>query len=366
MLLATAPVNSVAAQARGAYNCRVLRAFVVVVLWSAGLVAQHAATPYSPPRTPWGDPDLQGTYTNKYEQSTPLERPAQFAGRRVEDVAGAELADLLAKRNTQVIERAAGVGPLQFRDPLEVTKGSRAWLIVDPPDGKIPPLTAAATQRIGPPDPFQDTGIQGIVNARRRTPSSFDDRAFDSIDDFGLWDRCITRGLPGAMMPHILGNSYEIVQAPGVVSIRYELIHDVRIVPLDASTGSASSRAQSRADGRAHLDSRIRLELGDARGRWEGNALVIETTNFKDRSTYRNASAETLRLIERFTPTAAGRMEWTVTVDDPSTWTRPWTFSMPLTRTDAEPVLEFACHEGNYAVRHILSGARATDAPSPR
>jgi hypothetical protein len=93
---------------------------------------------------------------------------------------------------------------------------------------------------------------------------------------------------------------------------------------------------------------------------------VIETTNFKDRSTYRNASAETLRLIERFTPTAAGRMEWTVTVDDPSTWTRPWTFSMPLTRTDAEPVLEFACHEGNYAVRHILSGARATDAPSPR
>ncbi|HEU4689608.1 MAG TPA: hypothetical protein VFS23_14640, partial [Vicinamibacterales bacterium] len=163
-------------------------ALIVAVLWSAGLAAQQAARPYSPPRTPWGDPDLQGTYTNKYEQSTPLERPAQFVGRRVEEVNGAELAAVLEKRNTQVVERAAGVGSFEFRDPLQVTKGSRAWLIVDPPDGKIPPLTPEARQRIGPPDPFQDTGIQGIVNARQRTPSSFDDRAFDSLDDFGLWD----------------------------------------------------------------------------------------------------------------------------------------------------------------------------------
>jgi hypothetical protein len=148
------------------------------------------------------------------------------------------------------------------------------------------------------------------------------------------------------MMPHILGNSYEIVQAPGLVTIRYELIHDVRIIPLN---------------GRPHITRSLEFELGDARGHWEGNALVIETTNFKDRSTYRNARAATLRLIERFTPTSAGRMEWTVTVDDPSTWTRPWTFSMPLTRTETEPVLEFACHEGNYAVRHILSGARAVE-----
>jgi hypothetical protein len=325
----------------------VLRWFVLVtLLWSAGLAGEQAPRSYSPPRTPWGDPDLQGTYTNKYEQSTPLERPAQFTGRRVEDVTGAELAAVLEKRNTQVIERAAGVGPLQFRDPLDVTKGSRAWLIVDPPDGKIPALAPAARQRLGPPDPFQDTGIQGIVNARQRTPSSFDDGTFQSLDDLGLWDRCITRGLPGAMMPHILGNSYEIVQAPGIISIRYELIHDTRVIPLD---------------GRPRTSKAIDFELGDARGRWEGNSLVIETTHFKDRSTYRNASAATLRLIERFTPTSAERMEWTVTVDDPSTWTRPWTFSMPLTRNESEPVLEFACHEGNYAVRHILSGARASE-----
>jgi len=336
----------------------------LVTLWPVGLGSQGALKPYSPPRTPWGDPDLQGTYTNKYEQSTPLERPAQFAGRRVDDVTGAELADILEKRNTQVIERAAGVGPLQFRDPLEVTRGSRAWLIVDPPDGRIPPLTAAARERIGPPDPFQDTGIQGIVNARRRTPSSFDDGQFESLQDLGLWDRCITRGLPGAMMPHILGNSYEIVQAPGIVSIRYELIHDVRIVPLDSSTRRQAQGGPG--EKRPHVSGAIELEMGDARGHWDGNALVIETTNFKERSTYRNARAETLRLIERFTPISPDRVEWSVTVDDPQTWTRPWTFSMPLTKTDAEPVLEFACHEGNYAVRHILSGARAADAESPR
>jgi hypothetical protein len=239
------------------------------------------------------------------------------------------------------------VGPLQFRDPLEVTRGSRAWLIVDPPDGRVPPMTAAATQRIGPPDPFQDTGIQGIVNARAREPSSFDpDSSFHSIDDLDLWERCITRGVPGAMMPHILGNSYEIVQAPGVVAIRYELVHDVRIVPLDS---------------RPRLSKTVEFELGDARGRWEGNALVIESTNFKDRSTYRNANAATLRLVERFTPTSSGRLEWAVTINDPTTWTRPWTFSMPLTKTETEPVLEFACHEGNYAVPHILSGARAAE-----
>jgi hypothetical protein len=316
-------------------------------LWAVDGAGQGKPS-YTPLRTPWGDPDLQGTYTNKYEQSTPLERPDEFAGRRVDDVAGAELADVLAKRNKQVVERAAGVGPLQFRDPLEVTKGSRAWLIVDPPDGKIPPMTTAAQKRIGPPDPFQDSGIQGIVNARTREPSSFDaNSSFTSIDDLDLWERCITRGVPGAMMPHILGNSYEIVQSPGFVAIRYELVHDVRIIPLDGS---------------AHLKQTFAFEMGDARGHWDGNSLIVESTNYKDRSTYRNANAATLRLIERFTRTSANRIEWSVTVNDPATWTKPWTFSMPLTQTDTEPVLEFACHEGNYAVPHILSGARAAEA----
>jgi hypothetical protein len=301
---------------------------------------------YEPPRTPWGDPDLQGVFTNKYEQSTPLERPAGFEGRRVEDVTGAELADVLRKRNTEVLERPAGVGPYQFRDSLEVTRGSRAWLIVDPPDGKMPPMTPAAAQRIGPPQPEQDSGIQGIVNQRRREGSSFGDGPFDRPEDLTLWERCITRGIPGSMLPHILGNSYEIVQAPGLVAIRYELIHDARVIPVD---------------GRAHLSKSIRLEMGDARGRWDGSSLVIETTHFKDRSTFRNANPETLTLVERFTRTAHDRILWSVTVNDPATWTRPWTFAMPLTMNDQEPVLEFACHEGNHSMSHILGAARAAE-----
>ena len=225
---------------------------------------QSATRPYVPPRTPWGDPDLQGTYTNKFEQSTPLERPEEFAGRRIEDVTSAELASALARRQKQVLERPAGVGPFQFRDALEVTKASRPWLVVDPPDGRIPPLTEKARERMGPRDEYQDAGIQGIVNARRRTGSSFGDGPFDGPEDFGLWDRCITRGLPGAMMPHILGNSYQIVQAPGFVAIRYELIHEARLIPLD---------------GRPHPGKSIHLEMGDPRGRWDGDSLVVETTH---------------------------------------------------------------------------------------
>jgi hypothetical protein len=304
------------------------------------------AAPYRPSRTPWGDPDLQGNYTNKYEQSTPLERPDEFAGRRREDVSGAELAALLAKRNAQVLARPEAVGPLQFRDTLEVTKGSVPWLIVDPADGKIPALTPEALRRLGPPDPSLDAGIGGVLNQRRDSRGSFTDGPFDDIRDFTLWERCITRGLPGAMMPHILGNSYQIIQSPGLLVIRYELIHDARIIPLD---------------GRPHAPRALRFEMGDARGRWDGDTLVVETTNFKERSTFRNASAAALRLVERFTRAAKDRVDWSVTVDDRATWTRPWTFSMPLTRNDGEAVLEFACHEGNYAIPSILNAERVNE-----
>ena len=309
-----------------------------------------AGPAYAPPRTPWGDPDLQGNYTNKYEANTPLERPDEFAGRRVDDVTAAELARLREKREREFLDRPAAVGPMQFRDPLDVTKGSRAWFLVDPPDGRIPPRTPAAQRRIAAYNASYeatlDTTLGGVFNARQRTGGTFGDGPFDSIEDFGLWDRCITRGIPGSMLPHILGNSYQIVQAPGLVAIRYELVHDTRLIPLD---------------GRPHVGRGLELEMGDARGHWENDSLVVETTRFKDRSAYRNANAATLRLIERFTRTSPSRIEWAVTVDDPETWTRPWTFSMPLTMNDGEAVLEFACHEGNYAVPHIMSGARATE-----
>jgi len=185
-----------------------------------------------------------------------------------------------------------------------------------------------------------------VVNARARNASSFGNGPFDSPEDFSLFDRCITRGLPGSMIPFIHGNSYQIVQAPGLVSITYEIMHEARVIPLD---------------GRAHVGKAIRLDMGDARGHWEGDTLVVETRNFNPRSAYRNANAATLRLVERFTRTAPDRIEWAVTVDDSMTWTRPWTFAMPLTMNESEPVLEFACHEGNYAIRNILSAARSAE-----
>jgi hypothetical protein len=330
------------------WRSTLVRLLVIVGVWllPQPVRGQAAHKIYQPPRTAWGDPDLQGNYTNKNEQSTPLERPEEFAGRRLEDVKGEELAMLLAKREQQVLGRPEGVGPNQFRDALDVIKGSRPWLITDPPDGKMPALTSDALRRLGPPDLSLDAGIGGVLNQRRDRTGSFGDGPFDRLEDFTLWERCITRGLPGAMMPHILGNSYQIIQSPGLVAIRYELVHDTRIIPLD---------------GRPHVSRHLQLELGDARGRWDGDTLVVETTNFKDRSTYRNATAAALRLVERFTRTASNRLEWSVTVDDRTTWTRPWTFSMPLTLSDREHILEFACHEGNYAVPHILSAGRASE-----
>jgi hypothetical protein len=310
--------------------------------------AAHPATPYLPPRTAWGDPDLQGTYTNKYELNTPLERPKAFEGRRVEDITAAELAEIIRQRQEAAVNRPAGPGGNpQFRDVYEVAKGSRLWLIVDPPTGKMPPLRPDARDRATP----AETTIYA-VNERWPIGGSSEGGPFNSPEDFSLYDRCVTRGLPGSMLPHVQGNSYEIFQAPGLVAIRYEMIHETRVIPLDP---------------RPHVGPAIRLDMGDARGHWEGDTLVVETRNFKERSTYRNAMAASLRLVERFTRTAPNRVEWAVTVDDSATWTQPWTFMVPLTRNGREPVMEFACHEGNYAIPHMLEGARAAESrPAPQ
>jgi hypothetical protein len=147
------------------------------------------------------------------------------------------------------------------------------------------------------------------------------------------------------MMPAIYGNSYEIVQSPGYVAIRYEMIHEARVIPLDR---------------RPPIGQSITQDMGNARGWWDGDTLVVETTGFKQRSIYRNANADTLKLTERFTRTGPDKVRWTVTVDDPMTWTRPWTFSLPLTADD-RPLPSYECHEGNYGLRNILSAARAEE-----
>ena len=306
----------------------------------APCASAQSTNAFSHPKTPWGDPDLQGYYTNKYEYGTPFERPAAFAGKRVDDVSAQELADLMKKRQQEALDRAPFFGgdpegkignSAEFRDIYEVTKGSRAWFVTDPADGKIPAVFPEARARV------QDAGRGG----------SFGSGPFNGPEDFSLWERCITRGLPGSMLPGGYGNSYQIVQAPGFVAIRYEMVHETRVIPLDS---------------RPHLGKALRFDMGSARGHWEGDTLVVETTNFKQRSAYRNANAETLRLVERFRRTSADRVEWSVTVDDPSTWTKPWTFAMPLTRNEDEAVELYECHEGNHAIFNILSarsGGRA-------
>jgi len=282
-------------------------------------------------RTSWGDPDIQGNYTNLYEDGTPLERPAQFEGRTVDQVKGEELAKLKLAVQERTINNFEG--PIHapnnwWQDALDLRRGSQAWLIVDPPDGRVPALTPEGQRR--------------AESARRLVY----DGGSASWEDRTLYDRCITRGLPGSMMPAIYGNSYKIVQGPGFVAIQYEMIHETRVIPLD---------------GRPHVGRGIHMDMGDARGRWDGDTLVVETTNFKARSSYRNSNPDTLKLTERFTRIAPDKVRWSVTVDDPSTWTRPWTFSMPLTENNSETIQQYECHEGNYGLRNILSAARAEE-----
>lgn len=286
-------------------------------------------------RTAWGDPDLTGIYSNSDESGIPFERPAQFEGRRLEDISAKELEDLrVARRNATAANSVAEDRPVDrevFWENLNAVN-SRAWLVVDPTDGKIPPITTEARSRAA-----------ARAEARKRSGRG----PADAPEDRSLYDRCISRGLPGSMMPAIYGSSYEIVQAPNFVAIVYEMVHETRVIPLD---------------GRPHVGKDIRTYMGDARGRWDGDTLVVETTNFKDQIAYRNANGESLRLVERFTATAPGTVEWSVTVDDSTTWTKPWTFAMNLTKKDAtQRPFEYACHEGNYGLRNILSAARAEE-----
>jgi len=305
---------------------------VIVVIAAAHSSAQS----YKAPKTPWGDPDIQGNYTNLTEAGTPLERPKEFEGKQLSDISADELRALKRQAAERTINNF--LGPTEAPDNWwqvayrNAENGVQAWLVIDPPDGKIPPLTPEAQQR-----------QQAAAEARKRNTRG----AADSYTDRSLYDRCITRGFPNSGMPTIYGNSSQIVQGPGYVAITYEMIHDTRIIPLTAAQ---------------HLGSSIRSDFGDSRGHWEGDTLVVETTNFLARSVYRNANPERLKITERFTRVGPNTLRWAVTVDDATTWTKPWTFSLPLTLNSAEPMMPYECHEGNYGLKNILSAARAEDA----
>ena len=303
-------------------------------------VARTGSGRYVAPKTPWGDPDIQGGYSNKDENGVPFERPGNLAGKQLGAFDNSELEELSASRDAGRLEAARGIGgretgagPIHWYEHYGA-KNSRAWMVVDPPDGLIPAQTAAAQQRLAG---------RGGRGGRAGGPVDEGGPA-DSYTDRSFYDRCITRGLPGSMMPAIYGNAYDITQAPGLVAIRYEMIHETRVIRLDKSPRTG-----------------LRSHMGDARGHWEGDTLVVETTNFDPRTAYRNATGK-LVVLERFTPVAPGRIEWSMTVNDPDTWVKPWTFAMRLTADPEQPLFEYACHEGNYAMRNILSAARAQEA----
>jgi hypothetical protein len=312
-------------------------ACAVAVAQAAGF-AQSAAVATSSsgwvmPRTPDGHPDLQGVWD--YRTATPLERPAEFAGK--EFLTEAEIEDY----ERRAAARDDGRPPNDARtDPSvhppwwldygrQVVGTRRSSLVVDPPDGRIPPLTAEAQKR----------AADRRAASRGRGPA-------DSPEDRSLWERCITRGLPEGMLPAGYNNNVQFLQTPTHVVIVSEMIHDARVVPID---------------GRPHLPGAIRTWMGDSRGRWDGDTLVVETTNFSAKTSFRGAS-EHLRLTERFTRVDQHTIEYRFTVDDPSTWTRPWTVTFPLVKSDGL-IYEYACHEGNYGLQNILTNARAAETP---
>ncbi len=320
---------------------RIPVALAAVIAVAASFVASGRTLQkaWTPPRTADGQPDLQGYWTNA--TFTPLERPAELAGREflTEAEAAAYETQALLRENSQAKDDIHYDNVIwQSESYPKGAANRRTSLIFDPADGRIPPLTPAAQKR-----------------AAARAEAASHRGAADAAEYRSLGERCISWGNEG---PPMLGATYganlQFFQTPGQVGIRHELMHGVRIIPLD---------------GTPHPGPSLRQLGGDSRGRWEGNTLVVDTTNFTDKTNFRGPpatarqnifSSEQLHVIERFTRTDADTIVYRFTVDDPATWTRPWSGELLMRKWEG-PIFEYACHEGNYGLGFILSAARAQE-----
>ena len=293
------------------------------------LAAPAARSEDGPARTPWGDPDLQGVWVSSAAIGVPFERPEELGTRAV--LTGEELearhAAAAARVRPQLVP-PAGWAERRPSPPL-------ASLIVDPPHGRLPPMTEDGARR-----------------AQTWRMKAAGDYAHAGPEDLRPYDRCISRGVLGSQFPNIYASAYQVLQTPGQVVIHHEMVHETRVIPLD---------------GRPRIAPRIRQWMGDSRGRWEGDTLVVETTNTNGRTgSYArngngNPTTTALRLTERFRRGDRDTLHYEVRIDDPLTWTRPWTVAFPLERDADYDLYEYACHEANYAVPNILSGVRAAE-----
>ena len=328
-------------------NLFLVIAIAVISMSSAsGQATKKAAAPqkWNAPKTPWGDPDLQGVWNDA--TSTPLQRPSSVGAKDVlsdeeaEDFAEQLANDLNRDRRDggadADVNRAYNEHWMDSRR-LKITADRRTSLIVDPPDGRIPPLVAF------PPEREKARTARAAANAR------FNAGLPESYLDMSLPVRCIIRTDLVPYLPTIYNNDFQIFQSPGYVVIAPEMIHSARIIPVD---------------GRPHINKNLKQWLGDSRGRWEGNTLVVETTNFRndDGAVYQNANAETFRITERFTRVDAKIINYEFRIEDEKTWTKPWTAVIPWVKVDPEEQMyEYACHEDNYDIVHFLAGARARE-----
>ena len=327
-------------------RCLAVTAMALVVLAWAPLVleaqtqgGEAARPPSDVPMTAWGVPDLQGVWTSS--GSTPMERPDEFQGREtLSDEEVAQLRREATERQERLAQRAAqrtvAGGNVGAYNDLWFDRGvrsDRTSMIVDPPDGRFPPLTPAGEL------------------ARNGRP-----RGDDTWEDRHIWERCVTRGgMPNAMFPRSYNNNVQIFQSPGWVALLLEQVHETRLVPLD---------------GRPPLPASMGQWNGDSRGHWEGDTLVVETRNLDHRVSAlqpwsvfnsRSGSGEGLTMVERFTRVDADTLEYEIEVNDSQMYTRPWTVAFPFDRA-SHLVYEYACHEGNEGMVGILSGGRAEDA----
>ena len=301
---------------------------------------KYAEPAKSPAKTAWGEPDLQGVWSSAAELSTPFERNPSYGDRQwlTEEEFTQRLKQTTAQIDSDNAEftvdhantaNAGAVGSATSPPPhwLERSETSRRTsLVIDPPDGRVPAMTNEGRQRLS------------------ATPPPLGNGPFDGPEQMSMWVRCVGRGVPGAMFPTVYNANTRIMQGPGYVGISYEMIHDTRMVPTD---------------GRAHVKPNIRMLNGDSTARWDGDTLVVDVTNFTNRLTYRGSS-DALHLTEKFRRIEKDVVRYEVTVDDPKTWTRPWTAALDLRRQPAG-MFEYACHEGNYSMLNILKGSRAAD-----